>query len=481
MSISEKPLISISVIGHVDSGKSTLTGRLATVFGDYDSRAQEKIAKIAADYKKDSFNFAYYTDKTEQERKRGVTINTTLVEMQTKKFRINFLDCPGHADYIKNAISGCKQSDLSIVVVPADFQASCSAEGTLGTHITLSSVLSSKNFIVCVNKLDETAEKNSSDLKTTFDAACAAVGKLLKKVGVDKDKVIFLPVSALKGIGLFEDGETFPFYEGSKPAVAKPGFEVIKTLEQAINYQEIPARPVTQPLRMPLSNVAHVAGHGAIFCGRIDYGSLKKGDLIKFLPTNLKTDVKNVQEHRKDIAIGEAGMNVGFSINCKDKIQVDKIKTGHIVGPAEDNDFAFYPFYIANCFSLKPKSKGGEERGIRSGYTPVLSGGTANVACKFVKILGCVTKNGPVEDPAFVPNGARFSVLLYPSKPVLFETADKLPFLGKFICRDSGIVVAAGQITGRLTEEEAVKKYNLNMNEVLGQKPVAAEGKKKKK
>uniref|UniRef100_A0A1B6JTY0 GTP-eEF1A C-terminal domain-containing protein n=1 Tax=Homalodisca liturata TaxID=320908 RepID=A0A1B6JTY0_9HEMI len=348
-------------------------------------------------------------------------------------------------------------------------------------HTRQRDVLSSKNFIVCVNKLDEVAAKNSSDLKTTFDAACAAVAKLLKKVGVDKDKVIFLPISALQGVGLFEGGETFPFYEGCKPAVAKPGFECIKTLEEAINYQDVPVRPVTRPLRMPLSNVAHVAGHGAIFCGRIDYGSLKKGDLVKFLPTNLKTDVKNVQEHRKDIAVGEAGMNVGFSINCKDKIQIDKIKTGHIVGPADDNEFAFYPFYVANCFSLKPKSKGGEERGIRPGYTPVLSGGTANVACKFVKILGCVTKTGPVEDPAFVPNGARFSVLLYPSKPVLFETADKLPFLGKFVCRDSGIIVAAGQITERLTEDEAVAKYGVNMADVLGQKPVAAAGKAKKK
>ena len=200
---SQLPLISISIIGHVDSGKSTLCGRLATVWGALDERTQKKLQDIAESYSKGSFTYAYFTDKTEAERKRGVTINTTLVEMKTKKFRINFLDCPGHEDYIKNATSGCKQSDLSIVVVPADFAASCSENGTLKTHLTLASVLGSKKFIVCINKIDEVAAKNKADMSSTFDAASAAVGKLLKKLGVKLESVIFLPISALQGIGLF--------------------------------------------------------------------------------------------------------------------------------------------------------------------------------------------------------------------------------------------------------------------------------------
>jgi elongation factor 1-alpha len=476
-------LISISIIGHVDSGKSTLAGRLATVFSDYDARAQEKMAKIAADNKKDSFVLAYFTDKTEQERKRGVTINTTLVEMQTDKFRINFLDCPGHVDYIKNATNGCKQSDLSIVVVPADFQASCSTEGTLGTHLTLAAVLGSKNFIVCINKLDEIAEKNASDVETTFEAASAAVYKLLKKLGVKKELVFFLPVSALKGIGLFKNGEKYPFFKGCIPAVPKPGFEVIYTLEEAIDYQDIPVRPLTLPLRLPISGIAHVPGHGAIFCGRIDYGTMKRGDNVKFLPIGLKSEVKNIQAHKKDIDIAEAGMNIGFNIISKEKLQVDKIKNGFMVGPAEDSAFASYPFYVASCFSLKPKGKSGsEERGIRAGYTPVISCGTANVACKFVKILSSYTKdNVKIENPEFVTKDARFTALLYPTKQVLFENFKDFPALGKFVCRDSGILVAAGQIVECLTEEQAVAKYSLNMTDILGQKPAASEAKKKSK
>ncbi|KAI4293196.1 elongation factor 1-alpha [Pancytospora philotis] len=478
-----KPLISISVIGHVDSGKSTLTGRLATVLGDYDSRMQEKLAKVAAENKKDTFMLAYYTDTSKQEQKRGVTINTSLVKMATEKFRVNFLDCPGHADYIKNATSGCKQSDLSIVVVPADFQASCSAEGTLGTHLTLSAVLGSKNFIVCINKLDEVAEKSAGDAETIFDAACAAVYKLLKKLGVKREAVIFLPISALHNVGVFKGGEVYPFFKGAVPPTPKEGYEKIMSLEDAINYQDAPTRPVTLPLRLPISGIAHVPGHGAIFCGRVDYGTLKRGDLIKFLPTGFKADVKNIQAHKADVECGEAGMNIGFSINTKDKAQIDKVKNGFLVGPAADNDFNLAEFYVASCFSLKPKGKSGsEERGIRAGYTPVISCGSANIACKFVKILTTYTKdNQKVENPDFVPNGARFTVLLYPTKQVIFEAFNKFPTLGKFVCRDSGILVAAGQITECLTEEKAIATYGLNMNEVRGIKPAAGEGKKKGK
>ena len=132
----EKPVIAISIIGHVDSGKSTLTGQLALKLGGLDERTLQKLQKEADEKNKSSFAMAFYTDKTKEERERGVTIQTTLVKMETEKFNITVIDCPGHADYIKNATSGCKQSDVSIVVCPARFEASCSSEGTLKTHLT---------------------------------------------------------------------------------------------------------------------------------------------------------------------------------------------------------------------------------------------------------------------------------------------------------------------------------------------------------
>ncbi|CAG2100732.1 unnamed protein product [Medioppia subpectinata] len=262
---------------------------MATRFGQLDSRALSKLEKDAMENNKSSFALAYFTDKTEQERKRGVTIQTTLVKMETKKFAINFLDCPGHADYIKNATNGCKQSDLSIVVVPARFEASCSTEGTLKTHLTLAGILGSKNFIVCINKLDEVEIKNENSLETAFEAACEAVYKFLKRLGVKREAVIFLPISALKG-------------------------------------------------------------HGAVLCGRVDYGIIKKGDVVKILPVGITSDVKSIEAHKQSIPEAPAGTNIGFVLNLKgDKTVMDKIKTGSLVGPSNDTNFNLQPFYIASC------------------------------------------------------------------------------------------------------------------------------------
>lgn len=482
MATESKPLISISVIGHVDSGKSTLTGRMATVWGKNDERTQEKLAKAAAANKKESFALAYYTDTSKAEQERGVTINTSLVPMETSVFRINFLDCPGHADYIKNATSGCKQSDLSIVVVPADFQASCSSEGTLGTHVTLAAVLGSKKFIVCINKLDEIVAKGG-DPQQIFDAACASVYKLIKKFAVKFEDIIFLPVSALNNVGIFKGGDVYPFFKGYKPTKPKAGFEVIMSLEEAIDYQDAPVRPVTRPLRMPVSSIAHVPGHGSIFCGRLDFGSLRRGDAVKFLPTGFKSEVKNIQAHKADVEFAEAGMNIGFSIISKDKAQIDKVKAGAIVGPAADAAFINYPFYIAMCHNLKKgKSKSEGSGGIRAGYTPVISCGSANVPTKFVKIVELFDKDGhAIENPEFVPAGARFKVLLFPTKQCAFEKFTDFPTLGKFVCRDSGNLVCAGQINECITEEQALSTYGVDPAGVTGGAKAAADAKKKGK
>ena len=489
----EKPLISISVIGHVDSGKSTVTGRLATRFGKLDERAMEKLKKVAADNKKESFTLAYFTDKTEQERKRGVTISTTLVEMQTSKYRINFLDCPGHADYIKNATSGVKQADLSIVVVPADFEASCSNDGTLFTHMTLAAMLGSKNFIICINKLDEVAARNAVDVETSFDAAVAAVEAHLKKLMLDRNKVIFLPISALKGIGIFKDSESFPFFKGwLKPLAAGESADTprmtIMSLEEAIDAQNPPVRALDRPLRIPVSSTARVPSCStAIICGRVDYGVLNKGDMIRILPADIVSDVKTIQAHHSSIDSAPCGMNVGIAIGYKEKIPLqDRVAAGHVIGPANDTEFIVSPCYIATCISMKRAAGAGgadEKKGIKNGYTPVISCGTTNVACKIVKIISSKGRGDKTEQPhegdRAVPKDARFTCILYPSKPCVFEEVTKFPTLSKFVCRDSNALVMVGNITKRIGVEEAIKEYGVS-EDAFGGKGAAVAGVAKK-
>jgi len=466
-----KEHIAISIIGHVDSGKSTLTGQLSLKFGKLDARMLAKLQKDADAINKSSFALASFTDRTKEERTRGVTINTTLVKLETPRFEITVLDCPGHADYIKNATSGCKQSDVSIVVCPARFEASCSSEGTLKTHLTLASVLGSKKFIVCINKLDEVQIVHETSLKTAFDAACAAVMQLLKRLAVNKDDVIFLPISALKCIGLFKDGEQYPFFEGAPVKEKVPGQNKIFSLEEAIDYQDSPLRAVDRPLRMPVASIAHVPGHGAVLCGRVDYGSLTKGKAVKILPIGLSTKVKSVEAHNESVEVANAGSNIGVVLDTKDKTAVEKIRPGSITGSADDSDFVCSPFYTVSGISMKKSKKGADKSGISVGYTPVISCGTANIATKIVKIIKCVTKDKVViENPETIPTGARFDAIVYPTKPVVFEAASSYPGLGKFVARDSGSLVFAGQITGKVTEAEAKQKFDIDTTVLSGDK-----------
>lgn len=495
-----KPLLSIAIIGHVDSGKSTLTGRLATIFGGLDKRTKDKLDKIATENNKSSFTLAYYSDKTVEERKRGVTINTTLVNMQTKKYEINFLDCPGHADYIKNAVSGCKQSDLSIVVVPANFQASCSEDGTLKNHLTLAAILGSKNFIVCINKLDEIERQldgNMEEMKTRFDAARAAVLELLSKLAVKKEDVIFLPISALEGIGIFSketieemgkgenEAKFYGFFKGAEPPKGSDWDKTkkIMCLEDAINAQPVPMRQLDKPLRMPITKPYKVDGQGMVFSGRIDYGMLKKKDTIKILPSELVTEIKTMEANHNNIELAKAGDNIGFTVLTKSLDALNSVATGHVVGPTADPEFTVAPFYKVNCISMKPKGKAGlEERGIRVGYSPVLNCGASSVTCKFVKLIGTTDKNGKIvqADPEFVSKGARFFALIHPTRLTYAEDFRKAPSLGKFVMRDSGILVCCGQILERVSEADAKNIYGVDLSELTQTKGGSAQKSKKK-
>jgi len=234
---------------------------------------------------------------------------------------------------------------------------------------------------------------------------------------------------------------------------------------------------------MPISSIAHVPGHGTVLCGRVDYGVLNKGDTVKLLPLNVTSKVKSIEAHKCSIGKADAGLNVGFTLEIKDKGVLDKIKVGSLVGAADDTTFSMYPLYKVSCMSMKKSKAGSQEpTGIKAGYTPVISCGTANVACKFAKLIKCTTKDKEViENPTVIPSNGRFEAIIYPTKPVLFECASEFPGLGKFVCRDSGILVVAGQITGKVTAEEAEKVHDMNMAVVTGDKEAIKKAKANKK
>lgn len=478
----KKDLIAFSIVGHVDSGKSTLTGTLAMRFGGLDNRQMQKLTADAEARNKGSFAKAFFTDRTEEEKNRGVTIQTTLVPMETEKYRLTVIDCPGHADYIKNATSGCKQADVSIVVCPARFEASCSAEGTLKTHITLSAILGNKKFILAINKLDDVAEINENSQETAFDAACAAVIQIFKKVGVKEEDVICLPISALKEVGIFKGGETYKFHKGAS-VKEKNGVSKIFTIEEAIDYQDPPARALDKNLRMPVSSIAHVPGHGTVLCGRVDYGVLKKGDGVKVLPIGLEASVKSIEAYKQSVPEATAGMNVGFVLDTKQKETIASIKAGSVVGHAKDADFNTYTFYKVSAISMLKGGKSADGKGgIKVGYSPVISCGSTSVACKFAKLLKIIYKDKTEQvDPEKIPHGGRFEAIIYPTKTCVFETAKEFPGLGKFVCRDQNTLGLCGHIIEKISLKEGQEKYGLDVALLSGDKEALKKARENKK
>merc|ERR1712112_220401 len=158
--IDGKPQLNVCFVGHVDSGKSTTVGHLQLLLGNIEVREMSKLEEEAKKLGKDTFKFAFTMDKLKAERERGITIENSLKKLETDKFDINLIDCPGHRDFIKNMVTGAAQADVAIIVVPCgegEFESAISG-GTLKDHIIITGVLGCKKAIVCVNKVDSVPE-----------------------------------------------------------------------------------------------------------------------------------------------------------------------------------------------------------------------------------------------------------------------------------------------------------------------------------
>src|SRR3990172_463 len=200
-----KPHLNLVTIGHVDHGKSTLVGRLLYDTGNIREEDLRKIKEIARELKKETFEFAFIMDRLKEERERGVTIDIMHQRFDTPKYYFTIIDAPGHRDFVKNMITGASQADAAILV--------CSAkEGVqeqTKEHVFLSKVLGVNQLIVAINKMDSV---NYDQAK--YNETKANVEKLLKTVGYDTSKMLFVPTSGYKGDNVAVKSTNMPWYTG---------------------------------------------------------------------------------------------------------------------------------------------------------------------------------------------------------------------------------------------------------------------------
>src|SRR6201998_1674 len=294
-----KPHCNIGTIGHVDHGKTSLTAA---------------ITKVLAETGGATFTAYDQIDKAPEEKARGITISTAHVEYETKNRHYAHVDCPGHADYVKNMITGAAQMDGAILVVSA-------ADGPMPQtreHILLARQVGVPALVVFLNKCDMVDDPELLELVEL------EVRELLSKYDFPGDKIPIVKGSALAAL---EDSDQQPARAALEESDKKPGHDGILELMKSVDeYIPQPERPIDQPFLMPVEDVFSISGRGTVVTGRVERGIIKVGEEIEIvgLRATQKTTVTGVDMFRKLLDQGQAGDNIGPLLRDTKREEVER-------------------------------------------------------------------------------------------------------------------------------------------------------------
>ncbi len=384
----DKEHVNIGTIGHVDHGKTTLTAAITSVLSK-EGKAQKK-----------AFD---EIDNAPEEKERGITIATSHVEYDTDKRHYAHIDCPGHADYIKNMITGAAQMDGAILVVSA-------ADGAMPQtreHILLAKNVNVPYIVVYLNKVDTV---DSSDM---IDMVEEELRDLLKKYDFPGDKIPIIRGSALKAL----EGDTSEIGEGS-----------IKKLMDAVDeYIPTPKRDTDKPFLMPVEGVFSISGRGTVATGRIERGKIRIGQEVELIGfgTHTKTTVTGVEMFRKELDEGQAGDNVGLLLRG---IKKEDVERGMVI--AAPGSITPHKKFQCQVYVLS-KDEGGRHSPFFTGYRPQFYFRTTDVT-------GSVTL---LEGREMVMPGDNVELTVELVSPIAMEKDLR------FAIREGGHTVGSGVIT----------------------------------
>ena len=383
-----KPHVNVGTIGHVDHGKTTLTAAITKVMAETYGGAAVDFANI---------------DKAPEERERGITISTAHVEYETDARHYAHVDCPGHADYVKNMITGAAQMDGAILVVNA-------ADGPMPQtreHILLARQVGVPALVVFLNKVDQVDDEELLELVEL------EVRELLSSYEFPGDDIPITKGSALMAL------------EDKRPEIGHDAvLELMKTVD---DYIPQPERPKDQPFLMPVEDVFSISGRGTVVTGRVERGIVKVGEEVEIVgikPT-LKTTVTGVEMFRKLLDSGEAGDNIGALIRGIDRTQVER---GQVL--CKPGSVTPHTKFVAEAYILT-KEEGGRHTPFFTNYRPQFYFRTTDVT-------GVVTLN---EGTEMVMPGDNVEMNVELIVPIAME--EKL----RFAIREGGRTVGAGVVS----------------------------------
>ena len=370
-----KPHCNIGTIGHVDHGKTTLTAAITKV--------------MAETYGGAAFDFANI-DKAPEERERGITISTAHVEYETDARHYAHVDCPGHADYVKNMITGAAQMDGAILVVNA-------ADGPMPQtreHILLARQVGVPALVVYMNKVDQVDDEEILELVEL------EVRELLSEYGFDGDNIAIVKGSALAAL------------EGRDDEIGKNSIvELMKAVDEHIPQ---PDRPVDQDFLMPIEDVFSISGRGTVVTGRVETGVVNVGDEVEIvgIKDTTKTTVTGVEMFRKLLDRGEAGDNIGALIRGVGREEVER---GQVL--AKPGSVNPHTEFSAEVYVLS-KDEGGRHTPFFANYRPQFYFRTTDVTGEVILPEGTemvmpgdnVSINVKLIEPIAMDEGLRFAI-----------------------------------------------------------------------
>jgi len=425
--LSAKPHLNLIVIGHVDHGKSTMTGNLLYQTGYIDAKKIEDYAKESEKTGAgDTFKFAWVLDSLKEERERGVTIDLSFQKFETPKIFYTIIDAPGHRDFIKNMITGTSQADCAILTISAkkgEFEVGVGPGGQAREHAYLARTLGVNQLVVAISKMDD-ATVNWAQAR--YEECKKEIEGLLKVVGYDTSKINFVPVSGWTGDNLAKPSEKMPWYKGP-------------TMLQVLDSFTQPPKPIDKPLRVPIQDVYSITGVGTVPVGRVETGILKEGDKVVFMPGNVPGECKTIETHHTKIPKAEPGDNIGFNVRGVEK---GAIHRGDVMGHP-DNPPTVAKEFVGQIIIISHPTA------IAQGYTPVLHAHTATMAATFTELIAKIdprTGQTIQEKPDFLKSGDGALVKLRPLSPIVVEAYSQIPQLGRFAVRDMGATIGVGVV-----------------------------------
>ena len=389
-----KPHVNIGTIGHVDHGKTTLTAAITLVLSKRVAGNEGKIK---------SFD---QIDNAPEEKERGITINTAHVEYETANRHYAHVDCPGHADYVKNMVTGAAQMDGAIIVVAA-------TDGPMPQtreHILLARQVNVPRLVVFLNKCDMVDDEEMLELVEM------EMRELLSFYDFDGDNTPIIrgsALGALNGVPEWED-------------------KIMELMAAVDEWIPLPPRDTDKPFLMPVEDIFSITGRGTVATGRIETGVIKVGDEVEILglSQDKKSVVTGVEMFRKLLDEGEAGDNVGLLLRGIDK---DEIKRGMIL--CHPGQIKPYSKFKAEVYILK-KEEGGRHTPFRNKYRPQF----------YIRTMDCTGEITLPENVEMVMPGDNVTINVELIYPVALN-------LGlRFAIREGGRTVGAGQITALIDD-----------------------------